>query len=764
MKTTAFSRILKTAVSLLLCAAILCALPGIFPQGAAAKQTWTVLACSDFQAPGGDAAGQQIVAGLLTQAMQDVPNADGFFCCGDYSLIYNDLATTQSGIAALQQTVAENYPSIPVDEYIFIQGNHDNAGAEGLASTGSHDRAEYGAYIINEDDYMWGTQNQAIVRKTASDLEQYLEEKLLGSYTAPIFIISHLPLHYSQRTLDNGDGEYAGYIFDVLNEAGKQGLNIVYLFGHNHNCDDYYLGGGSVFLQKGDSMMVSKNGRTDYRTETLNFTYLNAGYVGNCWSTNNTDNTLTLTAMTYENGTLTFRRYDKDGLHNLKSAGVSSPYADYAAFAAELTVYPSPETVVLNTEVAPHTVLPASAELCVGETVSIDARTNTANCRWTVENTSVAELAGTSGETARLRGVSGGNTVLTLTASNGSLHTTSKCNIRVYDTDTADRTYSLRLGADCFTSDAPFAFADYSGKVGGVSFKGVRGQSSAYQPHCRFTAAAVKKLKQTAAEQGCDVLRIHAYAVLYNNHFVLDRRVWVGKSWTTLDIPVSRISEAFDFWSQSEGSSDVYLYFELLHIPAPTEKDPCTGYRDIDRNAWYHTAADFCIRRGIMGSTSQAMLSFEPNTTCTRAMLVSVLYRLSDAKAPVYEACFKDVAKGQWYTDAVIWAYQNGIVNGYDTGLFGPNDVLTREQIAVIMKGYTEKIAKKPTDAETELTKFPDADRVTWSKSAVSWAVAEKLLSGKENLGQTLLDPQGKATRAEVASVLMRFIQNILGI
>lgn len=189
---------------------------------------------------------------------------------------------------------------------------------------------------------------------------------------------------------------------------------------------------------------------------------------------------------------------------------------------------------------------------------------------------------------------------------------------------------------------------------------------------------------------------------------------------------------------------------------------PSAKYTDVPPYGnWAHKGIDFCIDRGIMGSTKTDSLTFEPNTACTRSMIVSILYRLSGSPKVTYEAKFPDVKTGQWYTDAVIWAYQNGIVSGYGDGTFGPNDKITREQMAVILKGYAD-FKGIDTSKMADLSDFPDCGKVTWSKAAVRWAVAEGLISGKSNNGQTLLDPQGNATRAEVASILMRFIQSIL--
>ena len=186
------------------------------------------------------------------------------------------------------------------------------------------------------------------------------------------------------------------------------------------------------------------------------------------------------------------------------------------------------------------------------------------------------------------------------------------------------------------------------------------------------------------------------------------------------------------------------------------------GYTDVPAEGnWAHEGIDFVIDCGIMGSTKTDALTFEPNTACSRAMIVSMLYRLSNSPVTPFEGRFSDVKPGQWYSAAVIWAYHNGIVKGYDNGNFGPNDLVTREQLAVILKAYAENTGKPATN-RASLADFPDEGKVTWSRDAVRWAVAEKLISGKSNGGTTLLDPQGKASRAEVASILMRFIRNIL--
>ena len=172
---------------------------------------------------------------------------------------------------------------------------------------------------------------------------------------------------------------------------------------------------------------------------------------------------------------------------------------------------------------------------------------------------------------------------------------------------------------------------------------------------------------------------------------------------------------------------------------------------------WYYPGLEYAYRSGLMVGTAKGKIS--PNVTTTRSMIVSILYRLSGAEKPTGGNPFTDVKAGQWYTDAVLWAAENEIVSGYGNGKFGPNDPITREQIAVILKNYAEK-SGADVSKTAALDSFPDAAKVgSWAKGAVSWAVAEGLISGSVSGGKTLLDPQGKATRAMIASIMMRFVE-----
>lgn len=197
-------------------------------------------------------------------------------------------------------------------------------------------------------------------------------------------------------------------------------------------------------------------------------------------------------------------------------------------------------------------------------------------------------------------------------------------------------------------------------------------------------------------------------------------------------------------------------------IAKAPEVCPTVDYTDVPaEDNWAHAGIDYAVAHGIMGSTRTDALTFEPASPCTRAMIVSVLYRLEGSPATMFEGRFSDVPAGKWYSTAVVWAYKNGIVQGYENGNFGPNDYVTREQFALIMKAYAE-LRGVDTSARADISGFPDESKCTWSRNAVCWAVAVKLISGKASGGVNYLDPKGKATRAEVASILMRFMKNIL--
>lgn len=321
-------------------------------KASAAGELTTVVACSDYQNPSGNDAGKTFVQSVVAQlkAAAGVTAADGFLCCGDYSYGYNQAA---AGIASLKSAVT-GIIDCNDDNSAFCQGNHDEAGAAGLAKSGDNDPSsgKYGVFVINEDDYMWYNNDEATIKRTAENLRNYLNHKLAVGFKAPIFVISHLPLHYSMRTRNDGDKQHANYIFNVLNDAGGNGLNIVFLYGHDHsNGWDDYLGGASVYLTKGDSINIAQNSRTVFRTETLAFTYMNAGFVGYYDNHNGADDTLTMTVFQFDNENIEIKRVSQSGIHNLKSKGVTNSYKNESGYSPDTSVTASPQSWAVTGDV-----------------------------------------------------------------------------------------------------------------------------------------------------------------------------------------------------------------------------------------------------------------------------------------------------------------------------------------------------------------------------------------------------------------------------
>lgn len=319
----------------------------------------TVIAGSDFQNPNGDAAGAQTVTKILTQ-MQNAgyTKADGFLFCGDYDYsTVNNQTSTEAGITALKNAVTGTYGTLTDERMVLVEGNHDAATANGLATSGAHDAAEYGVFVINEDDYMWRNSDKSRIQQTANNLQSYLDAKVTAKYAKPIFVVSHLPLHYSMRTRNDGDGKYANYIFDVLNAAGANGLNIIFLYGHDHsNGWDDYLGGAAVYLAKGDKINIAQASQTVFEEKTLNFTYMNAGFTGYYENHNGADDTLTMTVFSITGDTVTVERYSADGKHNLKSKGFTNSFKKESGYDPNTTEYGSPQTITLATVTPPVTV------------------------------------------------------------------------------------------------------------------------------------------------------------------------------------------------------------------------------------------------------------------------------------------------------------------------------------------------------------------------------------------------------------------------
>ncbi|MCQ2355157.1 MAG: metallophosphoesterase, partial [Clostridia bacterium] len=331
----------------------------------AAQKSTVILACSDVQDPAnswlflngsslGDYTNQtKLLNNIISQVKKVYPTIDGFFCGGDYNFdvtregrqyLENGVNKTYTSALALSRTqqdvkifsdaIKSFIPTLDNDKITLIQGNHDVL-CDGLTKTGGYDKGAYAVYVINEQDYPSGnTASQSLCQKTADGLRMWLQSLVSVKYDKPVFILSHVPLHYSTRTIIDGDAVYAQLLYDAIESYGSK-LNIIFLYGHDHaHGDDDYLGGSSQFLTRGDKITVAQSGnRTGSLEKTLNFTYMNYGFVGYFWDTwgqqsgtinRNTDYTLTMTTFEINGSDVIIRRWDENGQHILKAAGAAS--------------------------------------------------------------------------------------------------------------------------------------------------------------------------------------------------------------------------------------------------------------------------------------------------------------------------------------------------------------------------------------------------------------------------------------------------------
>ena len=197
-----------------------------------------------------------------------------------------------------------------------------------------------------------------------------------------------------------------------------------------------------------------------------------------------------------------------------------------------------------------------------------------------------------------------------------------------------------------------------------------------------------------------------------------------------------------------------------------TETIPATGVMDVTKmftdvsHSWADDGIQYCVTHQLMSGIGNDL--FGPKLTTTRAQIVQILYNLEGEPKVSGTTPFTDLTQ-DWYQDAVLWAYQTGVVAGTSSTTFEPDRPVTREQIAVILMEYVTRVLKlERTWTPADLSTFPDADSVSdWAKDAMADAVALGLISGASNGGQTYLEPQGSATREQVATILMEFCKNV---
>ena len=209
--------------------------------------------------------------------------------------------------------------------------------------------------------------------------------------------------------------------------------------------------------------------------------------------------------------------------------------------------------------------------------------------------------------------------------------------------------------------------------------------------------------------------------------------------------------------SNSAGSGSSSIDILVKEHDCPSKK-----FWDVPNYAdWSHEGVDYAISNGLFNGTSET--TFSPNEAMTRGMIATVLWRNASTPGASRNNPFWDVDSSAWYASAVMWANNNNVMSGVGSGQFAPNTTLTREQIVTVLYRYSTYKGITPM-GEASLSEFSDGASVSlWAKTAMQWAIANNILQGSLEYGRNYLHPQDGATRAQVATILMRFMQNYIG-
>ena len=330
---------------LLGCAAVVLIVLGIFIGWHICSAPHAVIwAGSDLQGEGRDGVVlEQLLSCVKKNGYRSIDEA---LFLGDYSSAYDTERSTE-GIGIVCDRFRRAF-GMDADDILFLQGNHDPEDTAGLDAGGAYEREDYIVYLIHEGDFpaYADVDNAYLAEDTASRLDAYLTALAAAGEDRPIFVMTHVPLHMSWRE----DNRYARLLVDVLNRAGEAGLNLIVLFGHNHSDDyDSYLGGSCIYLARGDDLLVpdmtAEYGEMRYETVKVQFTYLNAGYVG-FTATGEDGEARTCTVFAVYEDRVELTRFDVDGMHALKNAGREGILD--AGWAPDLTVTSGHITIPLN--------------------------------------------------------------------------------------------------------------------------------------------------------------------------------------------------------------------------------------------------------------------------------------------------------------------------------------------------------------------------------------------------------------------------------
>ncbi len=280
---------------------------------------------------------------------------------------------------------------------------------------------------------------------------------------------------------------------------------------------------------------------------------------------------------------------------------------------------------------------------------------------------------------------------------------------------------------------------------------GIEAEKIAIDAYTGMTEGYIVYLQSLTFEGGGSVSHVHDYNKVVTEPSCTE----AGFTTYTCECGVSYIGDAVDALGHDyvNGKCTRCGETDSSYVCDGGENCPTKRYTDVPKaGTWAHAGIDYCIENGYMNGMSDNL--FKPNGTVTRGQLVTILYRIAEEPVTTTEKSFTDVKAGRYYTEAVLWAAENDIVNGYNDGTFKPEAPISREQIATILYRY----AGSP--AATGILDFPDADKAgNYAKNALIWATQNELITGIKTTDETILSPKSNATRAQIATIIMRYLE-----
>ena len=382
----------------------------------------------------------------------------------------------------------------------------------------------------------------------------------------------------------------------------------------------------------------------------------------------------------------------------------------------------------------------------VGGTNGTKAITFTTNGFSPFTISAVAAYVGTTAYPTLQEAANAANSGDTIVVKNGASHDltfTATKSVKVKNDTGADITVKFNGENKPVAKDATETFSYTKPSSGGSS-----GGSSSGQTTYKVTTSAVNNggvnASPSSAEKGASI----TITLSPDKGYKLDKLTVTDGSGKTVST-VKKSDTVYTFTMPASAVNVGVSYVKANATPSETK------FNDVSANDWFASAVDYVTGKGMMNGTADN--TFSPKANTTRGMVVTVLYRLENQPS-TSAASFTDVASGAYYANAVAWANANGIVSGYGSGKFGPNDKVTREQLAAILYRYAQ-YKKYDVSGANSLDGYADAQSVSsYAVPALQWANVAGVVTGKSG---SKLDPKGNAARAEVAAMLMRFCENV---